>query len=478
MTETVTLTILHTNDMHGRVAALSRIVTLARQIRQEVTSQGSACVLWDAGDAEDTILLESSLTRGAAVMSLLAAAGYELQALGNASILRYGPRILPEHRARFGRPLLCANLVERSSGNLPAGLTPYTIVPCGDVRIGVIGLSAPIPVYTVFDLEPRQPQDVLPDLIAQVRAAGAQTIVLLSHLGSKADQQLAETIPGLDLIIGAHDHVALDPPLLVNSTLIAQAGDHGRFLGRLDLALDRHSGRIVSHTGRLLPISDALPPDPDFEQAWLAVQAEVKAQAARPVGELLAPLELVDDRECSAGNLLADALLARLPDVELALALAGQWTHGLPAGPVSYGGLNSAMRLSTNPGRVMLSGDEIHRWLASAVQPANAARKLHALRDRACGLPHVAGAQVFYDPAQPDSLIVSVGGEPLAPDRQVAVATTDLEFSEMIGYVVIDEARVAFEVPTIMAEMLEDYLALHWPLTPPTGPRMMAQATA
>ena len=86
-----------------------------------------------------------------------------------------------------------------------------------------------------------------------------------------------------------------------------------------------------------------------------------------------------------------------------------------------------------------------------------------------------ASRQVFGDD---DRIQVTVGGEPLAPDRQVAVATTDLEFSEMIGYVVIDEARVAFEVPTIMAEMLEDYLALHWPLTPPTGPRMMAQATA
>ena len=45
---------------------------------------------------------------------------------------------------------------------------------------------------------------------------------------------------GIDLIIGAHDHVELNPPLVVNGTIIAQAGDYGRYLGRLDLEIDPH----------------------------------------------------------------------------------------------------------------------------------------------------------------------------------------------------------------------------------------------
>lgn len=78
------LTILHTNDMHGRVEQLARIATLAREMRAEVTAGGGYCLLLDVGDAEDTILLESSVTKGSAVMSLLRAAGYDQSALGNA----------------------------------------------------------------------------------------------------------------------------------------------------------------------------------------------------------------------------------------------------------------------------------------------------------------------------------------------------------------------------------------------------------
>ena len=46
------LTILHTNDLHGRVNPLLRIAALAKRIRREVESDGGYCVLWDAGDAE------------------------------------------------------------------------------------------------------------------------------------------------------------------------------------------------------------------------------------------------------------------------------------------------------------------------------------------------------------------------------------------------------------------------------------------
>jgi 2',3'-cyclic-nucleotide 2'-phosphodiesterase (5'-nucleotidase family) len=49
------LTILHTNDIHGRVGRVCRIAALAKKIRREVAANGGYCVLWDCGDAEDTM---------------------------------------------------------------------------------------------------------------------------------------------------------------------------------------------------------------------------------------------------------------------------------------------------------------------------------------------------------------------------------------------------------------------------------------
>ena len=79
------VTILHMNDLHGHVELVFRIAALARQIEQEVEARDAHCVLWDAGDAEDTILYESSIPKGRAMMAILHGAAYELGALGNAS---------------------------------------------------------------------------------------------------------------------------------------------------------------------------------------------------------------------------------------------------------------------------------------------------------------------------------------------------------------------------------------------------------
>ena len=262
------LTILHTNDLHGRVEQVFRIATLAKQIKQAVTVDGGYCVLWDAGDAEDIILYESSMTKGRAMMALLRGAGYELEALGNASPLRYGPQTVAGLAEDFGRPLLCANMFEPESDRLVAGLEPYTLQRFGEVTVGIVGLTDPMPFYSFFKLNMGDPVQVLPPLIAEVRAAGAQTIVLLSHLGSRKDRIVAEQVDGIDLIIGGHDHVELNPPLLINQTLIAQAGDYGRYLGRLDLDIDPHNGRIAHHRGELIPVQAELPIDPAARHAF------------------------------------------------------------------------------------------------------------------------------------------------------------------------------------------------------------------
>jgi 5'-nucleotidase len=217
------LTILHTNDLHGRVEQVFQIAALAKQIKYEVTTNGGHCVLWDAGDAEDTILYESSMTKGRAMMAVLCGAGYDLEALGNATPLRYGPQTVAGLAEDFGRPLLCANMFEPDGERLVTGLEPYTLQRLGDTTLGIIGLTDPMAFYSFFKLQMGDPVQILPRLISEVRAGGAQTIIVLSHLGSKKDQIVAESVAEIDLIIGGHDHVEFNPPLVINRTIIERA---------------------------------------------------------------------------------------------------------------------------------------------------------------------------------------------------------------------------------------------------------------
>jgi 2',3'-cyclic-nucleotide 2'-phosphodiesterase (5'-nucleotidase family) len=467
------LTILHTNDLHGHIQSLPRIATLAKRIRREVEATQGHCVLWDAGDAEDPSLLESSMTKGSAVMAMLCAAGYSLAVLGNATPLRYGLQAIQGLAERLGQPLLCANIIDPDTGQPVAGLTPYTIQTFGEAKVGIIGLTAPMSIYSFFRLTPSDPLLVLPDLIDQVRSLGAQTVILLSHLGSEADKQIAQQVTGLDVIIGGHDHVALNPPLAVNDTIIAQAGDYGRFLGRLDLQIDLTSGKIVLHHGELLPVGEEIPLDADTQAAIETERGQVQQMMQHVIGELCAPLDWAEDRQCAAGNLLADVLLDRVKGAQVALALAGHWRVGLPAGPVTVSALHASMRSTANPARVELTGEQIAQFLREALKPENAARRPRPLRGAAIGMPHVAGMRVRYDPGSFELLEAWIGDEPLQLHHKYVVAATDLElYYDFINYLLIPQEQIELELPTIVPEVLEDYFAGHSPLSIPIEDRI------
>jgi 2',3'-cyclic-nucleotide 2'-phosphodiesterase (5'-nucleotidase family) len=192
----------------------------------------------------------------------------------------------------------------------------------------------------------------------------------------------------------------------------------------------------------------------------------------KPVGFLESAIEGSEDRECSAGNLLADALLERMKGAQIALALAGHWNTGLEAGEVTQGQIFAANRSTANPARVALSGKQILAFLREALKPENAARRPRSLRGVAIGMPHVAGMQVFFDPQGETFLEATVGNEPLVEDQTYLVASTDMEFSELTNYLVIPDEQVEYEVPTIMPEVLEDYIRQHSPVRAPEGNRI------
>ncbi len=469
----IQLTIIHINDLHGRVEQLARLASLARCIRNDVQATGGHCLFLDAGDVEDTALLESSLTKGSAMQAILRGAGCDWAALGNAIPMRYGPQAVAELSKGFGRPLLCANMFD-PHGRLVNGLQPYAIEDFDGLKVGLIGLTPPSDGYqTFFKLDMRQPLEVLPALVAQARGEGAKTVILLSHLGSPVDRQIAETIAGIDVIVGGHDHLKISPPLEVNHTLIVQAGDFGQFLGRLDLSIDPETGRVVQHQGELLPVIEGLPFDAATHAAMEDQRQRVEAMMQHEIGYLTDAIELTAEGECSAGDLLADALLERLPGAQIALVLAGHWSSGLEAGPLTQGSLYAANRSTANPARAELTGAQIRQFLSGALKAENAQRSLHALRGGQVGWPHVAGLRVRYDPENTERLDIRMGDEPLQDEQVYVTASTDMEFADFIGYLPLPMSQFEFEVPTIMAEALEDHIVKRTPVSRPAGGRIL-----
>ena len=88
--------------------------------------------------------------------------------------------------------------------------------------------------------------------ILTTRAAEADLVIVLSHLGLPADRRLARQVQGIHLIVGGHTHTRMEQPLQVNGTWIVQAWEHGKVLGCLDLM--RSADGITLSQGRLIDI--------------------------------------------------------------------------------------------------------------------------------------------------------------------------------------------------------------------------------
>lgn len=459
----ISLTLLHTNDLHGRLQQVTRIGTLVSRIRDEVNASGGTSLYCDAGDCEDTILLESALTKGSAMDAILRSAGCDEVALGNAIPIRYGPQAIENLSLSFGKPILCANMLW-NDGSRPSGLAPYSIRDAGSIKIGVIGLTAVVDIYRIFNATSHPPEKIVPSLIEELHHKGAALIVIISHLGLINDRKLAEEVPGIGVIIGGHSHDRVSPPEVVNGALIVQAGEYGQVLGRLDLAIDPLSGKIVEYHAELIPVEDSIQEDELVLKAMEGEQARAQRMTREVIGEIRVPVIVSEKEECSAGNLLADALLDYFSDAEVAFVLAQHWETGLDTGKVTRGGIFAANRSTGNPVRVELSGKQIMTFLREAFKPENITQTRKAWRGRTASLPHVAGMHVTVNQGNPDELEIQVNGRRIGLEERLIVATSDLELSDNLNYLPIPDDEIQYDVSVILPEVVERYIRRHTPI--------------
>jgi len=356
------LTILHTNDLHGRVDQLARLATLAETIREDVESRGGAVLLLDAGDAEEKSLLESDVTKGAAMMSLLDSAGYQAMAVGNGAPLSYGPQVLLGMASAASFPILAANFTWADTGRMIEGVEPASLMDVAGIKIGVIGLAPVFPFWALFGVTVPQGHEQVQHWRDTLRSRGAKVIAVLSHQGSTSDRELAQAVAGLDVIVGGHAHEELPDGLWEGNTLICQAGDYGRHLGRIDLRIDC-SGRVVHKQAQLLPVPAETPRHPGVVAEYHRQQAIVAELLDEPIGDTSDPVPHDPLAESAMGNFLADVLRERL-GADLAICISGSLNSGLPSGTVTLGDMFAVCSSPGNPAVTELSGGQILEILA------------------------------------------------------------------------------------------------------------------
>ncbi len=265
-------TILHTNDFHGQLEpsgsnpGIARLASVVKNVR--ATQGADSVLLVDGGDEMQGSLL-SNLSKGAATIDLFNFVGYDAATFGNHEF-DWGQQVLISRTLEADYPFLATNLVVSDTGScatagwtVPTFTKPWITMTVGapghEVVIGLIGVtSQETPYITVAEATQglcfKDAATSIAHYYDDVKAAGAEVLVVLSHLGNTdggygygipvyGDQTLAkklvEATKPVDLIIGGHSHTNLSAAQVVSGTTVVQAYYNGRRVGRANIIYNR-----------------------------------------------------------------------------------------------------------------------------------------------------------------------------------------------------------------------------------------------
>ncbi len=212
---------------------------------------------------------------------------------------------------------------------------PYEFYERGGAKIAVIGQAFPyMPIANPGWMFPEYSfglrDENMAEMVEEVRALGADCVVVLSHNGFDVDKKMASVVPGIDVILSGHTHDALPEPAQVGQTLIFPSGSNGKFVTRIDL--DVRDGQLMGYRSKLIPVfADVIEPDAEMAALIAEERAPFEAEMAEVIGTTDSLLYRRGNFNGSWDDLICDALIAER-DAEIALSPGVRWGPSLLPG--------------------------------------------------------------------------------------------------------------------------------------------------
>lgn len=407
---------------YGRVGGLAHIKTVID--RERDAAPGRTLVL-DAGDTwyGSGIAL---LTEGRACVQVMNDMGYDAMTLHWE--FNFGKKILLERIKEAKFAVLCQNLRDEFGDRL---LEPSIVREAGKVRVGVIGQGYPFSLLTTeFPSQEQYPgwrmgydEEGLRDEIARLRTRErADVIVVLSHMGYEAERVIAQRVQGIDVIVGGHTHDIIWRPERVGSTLIVQAGSHGKFLGELDLEI--RGGRVDGYRHRLIPIlSERIEAHPGVKALIDRIHAPHEARLGQRVGETSTVLYR---RSLYGGttDAMMSAAYKELSGSDIGCCPGWRFGTSILPGPITVGDVYDAMKPTLTPLYIaQLNGRQLREVMEDILDNVFATDPMLRLGGE---LSRCLGVKATFKRDAPRGrrvLSALVNGEPLG-DRRYSVGTS------------------------------------------------------
>jgi 5'-nucleotidase / UDP-sugar diphosphatase len=496
------LTVLHTNDHHGRFwpnsdgeYGLAARKTLIDKVRAEVKAAGGEVLLLDGGDV-NTGVPESDLQDAEPDFKGMNLLGYDAAAIGNHEFDK--PLAVLDKQIKWSKfPLLAANIYNRRTGLRM--FEPYRIFERGGYKIAVVGLTTDdtsnmVVQSNIANVDFRKPADEAIKLVPELRSQ-ADMVIAATHMGhytdgksgdnAPGDVEMARAVKGLDLIVGGHSqnpvcmaaenkrndaYVPGQPcaPDRQNGAWIVQAHEWGKYVGRADFTIDG-SGKVELVKYQLLPVNlkqrvsgqpprlytEAIAEDGAVREFLKPFQDNGAARLTLPVGETVGVFDgdrnRVRAQPTNLGVMIARSMMERT-GADLAIMNAGGVRDSLPEGKVTYRDVLKVQPFGNQLSLVRLSGAELTKYLESAAKmtPGSGA------------FPQTVGVQMLIEGGVLKE--ARVQGKPIEPQREYRLALNNFTAGGGDGYPKLSDHPGHVNTGLVDADVMRAFITAGSPL--------------
>ncbi len=506
--KTYKLTILHTNDHHGRFwqnqygeYGMAARKTLIDNIRAEVEAEGGSLLLLSGGDI-NTGVPESDLQDAEPDFKGMTKIGYDAMALGNHEF--DNPlEVLFKQREWANFPMLSANTYDKATGERL--FQPYQIFDKQGVKIAVIGLTtedtAKIgnPEY-IGGIEFRDPKEEAKKVIAELKKTeNPDLIIAVTHMGHYQNGENGVNAPGdvalaryldegeLDMIVGGHSQepVCMEGPNLVkknfapgdeckpdvqNGTYIVQAFEWGKYVGRADYEFRNGELNMVSYD--LVPVNLKKKVKVDGESKRVFATTEIAedkdmldflrpyqekgqeklgAKVAESNGKLEGDRNVVRFQQTNLGRLIASAHMQRAK-ADFSVMNSGGVRDSIAAGDITYKDVLKVQPFANILTYVDMSGQEVLDYLnVVATKPIDSG-----------AYAQFAGISMHVENGKVSN--VFIGGKQLRLDDTYRFTVPSFNAAGGDGYPKISDHPGFVNTGFVDAEVLKDYLEANSPV--------------
>lgn len=409
--------ILYENDVHCAVEGYSKLAAMKAELLETYAHVGVV----SGGDFVQGSSL-GAISQGEYIVELMNRVGYDALTLGNHEFDYRLPRLNELVDQMNVKPVSC-NF--QKIGEDTSYFEPYSIVSYGDVDVAYVGITTPSTIASsspaqfkdengnfIYTFHPDDLYEVVQASVDAARAAGADYVIALSHIGYEADERyediedLIANTKGFDAVLDAHSHSVIEGERLTdadgNDVLLSSTGTKFEHIGKLTIA----DGELSTE---LIKVAEYPKTDAEIDAYLQQINEEYAVLGDRKIAVSEVDLithdgegnRLVRNAETNLGDLCADAFRC-VTGADVGYINGGGIRSDIKKGDITFNDVLNVFPFNNQVVVAEVSGQAIKDMLELA---------LSHWPSEDGGFPHVSGVRFAVNTATESSVVINENEE-------------------------------------------------------------------